>query len=67
MTQIIIGAIGMLLFILYSISIFYLGRRFTPKSSPASTTKALSPEQLEAKRKREQLEEQFNRVFTYKR
>jgi ABC-type dipeptide/oligopeptide/nickel transport system permease component len=65
--QIFIGALCMLLFLAYTALTFYIGRRTAPKQASESTTKELTPEQLESKRKREQLEDQFGKIFTYKR
>lgn len=64
--QIFIGALSMLLFLAYTALAFYVGRRTAPKQAPESTAKELTPELLESKRKREQLEDQFGKIFTYK-
>jgi hypothetical protein len=70
MPEMIIGASLMLFFLFYSILIFHLGGRFARKSSPpiVSPTQApaLTEEEVENKRKRENLENALSKVFQYK-
>lgn len=71
MSEIFIGVLGTIAFFAYSAVMFFLGCFITRKYKlPAKQEPAqpeLTKEQLRNKEKRERLEEQFSRLFTYKR
>lgn len=63
MTQMILGALITVSIILIACTCFYMGYRYGRKQNHDS--KKLTAEQLEAKRKRENIENQFERMFSF--
>lgn len=67
MNDILIGAIATLSFLVYTGLLIYIGTRLAIKFHAKPEPVIVSKEQDEIKRKREKLEDQFGKIFTYKR